>query len=79
MATGYGLDDGEVGVRVPVGTKIVPSPQCPDRHWGPPSLLSNEYRDLFSRRKKLSGYCGDFRNVEISSDTVIACNSESCV
>jgi hypothetical protein len=39
IATGYGLDDRGVGVRVPVGSRIFPSPCCPDRLWGPPSLL----------------------------------------
>jgi hypothetical protein len=47
IATGYELDDREVGVRVLVGSRIVPSPSHPDRLWGPPSLLSNGYRDLF--------------------------------
>jgi hypothetical protein len=39
IATGYGLDDREVGVRVPVES----SPRRPDRLWGPPNLLSNGY------------------------------------
>jgi hypothetical protein len=40
IATGYGLDDRGVGIRVPVGSRIFSSPRCPDRLWGPPSLLS---------------------------------------
>jgi hypothetical protein len=41
IATGYGLDDKVVGVRVPVGARILISPCRPDRLWGPPSFLSN--------------------------------------
>jgi hypothetical protein len=48
IATGYGLDDWEVGVRVPVGSRIFTSPCCPDRLWGPLNLLYNGYRGLFS-------------------------------
>jgi hypothetical protein len=47
--TGYGLDDRGVGVRVPVGSRIVSSPRRPDRLWGPTSLLSNAYRGFFPR------------------------------
>jgi hypothetical protein len=47
--TGYGLDDREVGIRVPVGSLIFSSPRRPDRPWGPPSLLSNGYRGLVPR------------------------------
>jgi hypothetical protein len=39
--TGHGLDDGGVGVWVPVGTKILSSPRRPDLIWGVPNLLSN--------------------------------------
>jgi hypothetical protein len=38
IATGYGLDDQGVGVRVPVGSRIFSSPRRPDRLWGPLSL-----------------------------------------
>jgi hypothetical protein len=44
IATGYGLDDLGVGVRVPLGSRIFSSPRCPDRLWGPFSRLSNGYR-----------------------------------
>jgi hypothetical protein len=47
IATGYGLDDWEVGVRVPIGSRIFSSPRRPDRLWGPPILISNGYRWLF--------------------------------
>jgi hypothetical protein len=38
IATGYGLDDRRVGVRVPVGSKIFSSARRRDRFWGPPNL-----------------------------------------
>jgi hypothetical protein len=41
-ATGYGLDDQEVRVRVPVGARIFSSPRRPDRLSGPPSFLFNQ-------------------------------------
>jgi hypothetical protein len=44
IATGYGLDDQGVGVRVPVGSRILTSAFHPDELWGPPSLLSKEYQ-----------------------------------
>jgi hypothetical protein len=46
VATGYGLDDRGVGVRLPVGSRIFSSPCRPDRLWGSPNLLSNGYRRL---------------------------------
>jgi hypothetical protein len=49
IPTGYGLDDREVGVRVPVGARIFSSPLSPDRLWGPPNVLSDGYRELFPR------------------------------
>jgi hypothetical protein len=47
IVTGCRLDDGGVGVRVPVESRIFFSPRPPDRLWGPPSLLSNGYQELF--------------------------------
>jgi hypothetical protein len=55
IATGYGLDDRGVRVRVPVGSTIVTSPYRSDRRWGPPNLLSNGYRTLFSPRLRQQG------------------------
>jgi hypothetical protein len=47
IATGYGLNDRGVGVRVPVGSRIFSSPSRPERLWGPPNLLSNGHGGLF--------------------------------
>jgi hypothetical protein len=47
IATGYGLDDRGVGVRVPMGSRIFSSSRRPDMLWGPPNLLSNGYRGPF--------------------------------
>jgi hypothetical protein len=47
IATGYGLDDRGVGVRVPVESRIFSPQSSLDRLWGPPNLLSNGYRRLF--------------------------------
>jgi hypothetical protein len=49
IATGYGLKDRGVGVRVPVGPRIFSTPSRPYRLWGPPSLLCNGYQGLFPR------------------------------
>jgi hypothetical protein len=38
IATGYGLDDRGVAVRVLVGSKIFSSPRRPDQFCGPPGL-----------------------------------------
>jgi hypothetical protein len=50
IATGYGLDDWGVGVRVPVGSRIIFSPRRQTGS-GPPNLLSNGYRRLTPRGK----------------------------
>jgi hypothetical protein len=55
IATGYGLADRGVGVRVPVDSRIFSSPRRPDRLWGPPSLLSNGYRRALSLGVKQPG------------------------
>jgi hypothetical protein len=49
IAADYGLSDRGVGVRVPVGSGIFPSPCRPDWPRGPPSLLSIGYRGHFPR------------------------------
>jgi hypothetical protein len=55
IATGYGLDDKGVRVRVPVGVKIVSSPRCPDRFWSSLSLLSSRYWEALSPGIKSPG------------------------
>jgi hypothetical protein len=47
IVSDYGLDDRAIGVRSPVGAKDFSSILCPDRLWGPPSLLYNGYRVSF--------------------------------
>jgi hypothetical protein len=44
IATGYELDDREVGVPVPVSSRIFIFECLPDGIWGPPSLLYNGYQ-----------------------------------
>jgi len=47
-ALGYGLDYRGSRVGFPEGGwGFFPSPPRPERLWGPPSLLSNGYRELF--------------------------------
>jgi hypothetical protein len=46
IALGYGLDDW--GFESGRCWKFFSSPPCPDRFWGPPSLLSNEYQGALS-------------------------------
>jgi hypothetical protein len=50
IVSDYGLDDRAIGVRSPAGAKDFSSIfLCPDRLWGPPSLLYNVYRGSFPR------------------------------
>jgi hypothetical protein len=53
IMTGYGLQDREVGVRVPVGSRIFSSPRRPDRLWGPPNLHLMGTGDSFPGGKRL--------------------------
>jgi hypothetical protein len=55
IATSYGLDDQEVGVRVPVGSRIFSSLRRPDRLWGSLNLLSNGVPGALSPGVKLPG------------------------
>jgi hypothetical protein len=54
IATGYGLEDRVVRVRIPVCLRIYTCLHHPDRLWGPPSLLYNGYLGLF-RGSKTAG------------------------
>jgi hypothetical protein len=47
IATGYGLDNWGIGVRIPVGSRIFSSPRHPDRLWNLPNLPSNGYWGCF--------------------------------
>jgi hypothetical protein len=51
ITTACGPEGGGVRVSVQVGAGFLSSPRCPDRFWGPTSLLANEYRELFLRGK----------------------------
>jgi hypothetical protein len=53
IETGYGMDDPGSN---PDGGEIFPT--CPDRPWGPPSLLYNEYR-VFTEGKEQTGRDAD--------------------
>jgi hypothetical protein len=72
IATGYGLRDQGVGVRVTVGARIFTSSRRLDRHLGPPNLLSIGYRGLFPRG--LSGW-----GVKLTTHLQLVPRSRKCV
>jgi hypothetical protein len=55
IATGYGLNDRGIGVRVLVGSRTFSSPHHPDWLWSPPNLISNGYQGLFPWGKSSLG------------------------
>jgi hypothetical protein len=55
IATGYGLDDRGVGVRVPVGSRIFSSPCHREWLWGPSNHLSTGYQGTLSPGVKSPG------------------------
>jgi hypothetical protein len=52
IATSYGLDDGGVGVRVPLGSKKFYSPCRPDRLWAHPASYPTVTGVSFSEGKE---------------------------
>jgi hypothetical protein len=50
-----GLRTGRPGFDCWQGQEIFSTPQCPDRVWGSPKLLSTGYRDYFPRGKAAGG------------------------
>jgi hypothetical protein len=51
IATGFELQNRGVGLRVPVGSRIVSSPRRPDRYWGPPTSYPTGTEGSFLRGK----------------------------
>jgi hypothetical protein len=59
IVSDYGLDDRAIRVRSPAGAKDFSCSLCPDRLWGPPSLLYNGYRGPFPGGKARPGRDAD--------------------
>jgi hypothetical protein len=57
IATSYGLN-GQGWI--PGSARLFSSPQCPNRLWGPTSLLSIGYQGLFPRGMKRQGHEADY-------------------
>jgi hypothetical protein len=56
IVSDYGLDDRAIEVRSPAEAKgFFLYPLCPDRLWGPPSLLYNGYRGSYPGGKIAAG------------------------
>jgi hypothetical protein len=56
LVSDYGLDDQAIELRSPAEAKgIFLQLVCPDRLWGPPSLLYNGYRSPFHGAKARPG------------------------
>jgi hypothetical protein len=71
--TGNGLDDREVEVRVPVGSRSFSSSRRPDRFWSPPRLLSNGVPGTLSPSVKRPG-----READHSPPTNALSHTPSC-
>jgi hypothetical protein len=68
IETGYEL--------VPVRSRIFSTPRRPDRFWGPPSLLSNEYRGPFPPGMKRPGFEAEHSppaSVEVKKMWIFTC------
>jgi hypothetical protein len=59
IANGYGLDHQAIRVWFLARPRVFTSPYHPERLCGPPSLLSNGYRELFHRAVKQKGFEAD--------------------
>jgi hypothetical protein len=60
VVSGYGLDNRANEVRSPVKAReFFLQRLCPDRFWGPPSLLYNGYRGFFPGGKARPGRDAD--------------------